>query len=83
MQWIESKYFSYCKTSGNLSAATNHAMNKQIILQSFGIAALFALFLTATMEMNINLPLVGVAVAFLGAGLLWALAATEPSKSNS
>jgi hypothetical protein len=35
------------------------------------------------MEMNINLPLVGVAVAFVGAGLLWALAATEPSKSNS
>jgi hypothetical protein len=57
-------------------------MNKNLLLKTLGIAGLFAVALSGTAEMNINLPLVGVAVAFVAAGLILALAALEPKRGN-
>ena len=61
--------------------STNHAMNKKTFIKSLGISALFAVALSGTADMTINLPLVGVAIAFVAAGLILTLAALEPKRS--
>lgn len=57
-------------------------MKKQTLFKSLGLTALFAVALSSTAEMSINLPLVGVAVAFVAAGLILTLAAFEPKRGN-
>ena len=57
-------------------------MNKTNLLQSLGITAFLATGIGLVADMNVNLPLVGVAVAFLAVAGLLALAAAEPRRDN-
>ncbi len=89
MEWIETKYFSYCKAGGILWAINQDqprqvlTMNSNLIQKSIVTAALVTVALTGLANIEISLPVIGTAVAYLAAAAIFTFAAFEGVRRSS